>query len=54
MYIFWTGAEKMLNPPDYKKMPLLIATFIALVGIYFAGDLVLSSIVDRVYNSFFV
>jgi hypothetical protein len=54
MYIFWTGAEKMLNPPDYKKMPLLIATFIALAGIYFAGDLVLSSIVDRVYNSFFV
>ena len=54
MYIFWVGAEKILHPPDYKKMPLLIATFITLTGIYIASDLVLSSIVDRIYNSFFV
>ena len=54
MYIFWTGAEKLLNPPDYKKMPLLIAIFIALTGIYIAGDLVLSSLLERIYNSFFV
>jgi hypothetical protein len=54
MYIFWAGAEKILNPPDYKKMPLLIATFISLTGIYIACNLVLSSFVDRIYNSFFV
>jgi hypothetical protein len=54
MYIFWAGAEKILNPPSYKKMPLLIATFIALTGIYIASDLVLSSLVDRIYNSVFV
>jgi hypothetical protein len=54
MYIFWAGAEKILNPPDYKKMPLMISTFIAITGIYIASDLVLSSIVDRIYNSFFV
>jgi hypothetical protein len=54
MYIFWSGAERILNPPSYKKMPLLIATFISLTTIYVASDWVLSSIVDRVYNSFFV
>ena len=54
MYIFWAGAEKFLNPPDYKKMPLLIATFIALTGIYIATNIALSSVVDRIYNSFFV
>jgi hypothetical protein len=54
VYIFWAGAEKILSPPDYKKMPLLISIFIALTGIYIASNLVLSSIVDRIYNSFFV
>jgi Yip1 domain len=53
LYIFWTGAEKMLNPPDYKKMPMLIAVFVVVTGIFFAGNLVLNSIVDRIYFSFF-
>ncbi len=29
LYIFWTGAEKILNPPQYKKIPMLIATIIS-------------------------
>jgi hypothetical protein len=53
-YIFWSGANKMLNPPDYKKMPLLIATFIITTGIFVAGDIVLSSIFDRIYYNFLV
>ena len=53
MYIFWTGVEKMLNPPDYKKMPMLIAIFVFVTGIFFAGNLVLTSITDRIYFSFF-
>jgi len=51
-YIFWTGADKMLNPPDYKKMPLLIATFFVTTGLFVAGDLVLTSIFDRIYYNF--
>jgi hypothetical protein len=53
LYIFWIGAEKFLNPPDYKKTPLLIASFVMIVAIYFAGDIVLTSVFDRIYNSFF-
>jgi hypothetical protein len=54
LYIFWIGAEKTLNPPDYKKMPMLIAVFIAVTGVFIAGNVILTSLVDRVYNSFFV
>jgi hypothetical protein len=52
LYIFWIGAEKILNPPQYKKIPLLIAVTIAFAGIYIATDLLLSMITDRVYYSF--
>jgi hypothetical protein len=53
LFIFWIGAEKILNPPDYKKMPLLIATFITVAGLFFAGNLILTSVIDRIYYSFF-
>jgi hypothetical protein len=53
LYIFWTGTEKMLNPPDYKKMPMLIAIFIVVTGIFFAGNYFLSSIGDRIFFAFF-
>jgi hypothetical protein len=53
MYIFWTGAEKMLNPPDYKKMPLLITIFVVITGFFFAGNWVLTSLTDRIYYLFF-
>lgn len=53
LYIFWIGAEKMLNPPQYKKMPLLIATFITFTAIYIASDLLLTMVADRLYRTFF-
>jgi hypothetical protein len=53
LYIFWIGAEKILNPPQYKKMPLLIASTITFAGIYITTHLLLSMITDRVYYSFF-
>jgi hypothetical protein len=53
MYIFWMGAEKMLNPPDYKKMPMLVAISVALAGFYFAGSWFFTTLIDRVYFSFF-
>jgi len=53
LYIFWTGAEKLVNPPQYKKMPLLIATTITLAVIYVGTNLLLNMLVDKVYYSFF-
>jgi hypothetical protein len=53
LYIFWTGIEKMLTPPQYKKMPLLIATTFTIAGIYIATNLVLTMLMERVYFAFF-
>lgn len=52
-YIFWTGVEKLLTPPQYKKLPLLIATAISLTVIYIATDLLLTMLIDRVYYAYF-
>lgn len=54
LYIFWTGAEKILTPPDYKKLPMLIATVVSVVGIYILSDLILKMLTDKIYNIFFV
>ncbi len=53
LYIFWVGAEKMLNPPHYKKMPMLIATTISMAGIFIGTDLFLTMLIDRSYFAFF-
>lgn len=53
LYIFWTGTEKLLIPPQYKKMPLLIASFIIVAGSYVAISLLLNMLIDRVYYAFF-
>jgi len=53
LYIFWTGIEKLLNPPHYKKMPLLIATTITMTVIYIATSVLLKIIIDKIYYSFF-
>ena len=53
LYIFWIGAEKMLDPPEHKKMPMLVTTFVVVAGLYIAGTFVLTSLTDRVYFAFF-
>jgi hypothetical protein len=52
LYIFWTGAEKIFNPPDYKKMPLLVATSIMAAAVFFTFNWILTSIFDRIYFNF--
>lgn len=54
LYIFWIGTEKILTPPDYKKMPMLIATFVSIIGIYIVSDIILKMLTDKIYNSFFI
>jgi hypothetical protein len=53
LYIFWTGAEKLLNPPQYKKMPLLIATIITISGVYLATSILLNKLIDKIFFAFF-
>jgi hypothetical protein len=53
LYIFWTGAERMLTPPAYKKMPLLIASFITFVAIFIASDFILTKLTDKIFYAFF-
>jgi hypothetical protein len=53
LYIFWVGAVKMLNPPEHKKMPMLVATFIVITGFFISGSIVLSAIIDRFFFKYF-
>jgi hypothetical protein len=53
LYVFWVGVEKLLNPPQKMKMPLLIATTVIMLIIYIVSNVVLSKIIDKVYYSLF-
>jgi hypothetical protein len=53
LYIFWIGTEKMLDPPEHKKMPMLLATFVVVAGFYIAGTILLTSLTDRIYFGYF-
>ena len=53
LYIFWIGVEKMINPPEHKKMPILIATTVSVLVIFFATNWLLSAMLDRIYYTFF-
>ncbi len=52
LFIFWNGMEKLLNPAQYKKVPLLIATVISIAGIYIFTNLVLARLTDMIYFTF--
>lgn len=49
LYIFYTGSEVLLDPPAYKKMPLLIAAFISFTAIYIGLNLLLTMVTDRFF-----
>jgi hypothetical protein len=54
LYILWTGAEKLLSPPQHKKMPLVIASFITIAGIYSVTVIILNMLFERVFYAIFV
>jgi hypothetical protein len=54
LYILWTGSEKLLSPPQHKKMPLVIASFITIAGIYSVTVIILNMLFERVFYAFFV
>jgi hypothetical protein len=53
LFVFWDGMIVMLNPPDHKKIFLLVSTFITIAGIYAAVSIILNLILERFYNAFF-
>ncbi|HLN56462.1 MAG TPA: YIP1 family protein [Bacteroidales bacterium] len=53
LYIFWAGAEKFLDPPQYKKMPLLIATSVLAIFVYVVMNSVLKTILDKIFYALF-
>jgi len=52
LYIFYTGAEKMLNPPEHKKIPMLIAVSVTVIVLFIAANWILTRIIDRIYFTF--
>jgi len=53
LYIFWIGMEVMVNPPDHKKLPMIIATVVSMLIIFFLLQVILSKLTAAVYFSIF-
>ncbi|MDM8002340.1 MAG: hypothetical protein QUS66_05425, partial [Bacteroidota bacterium] len=53
LYIFWTGMEIMVNPPDHKKLPMIIATVVSMLIIFFLLQVILSKLTETVYFAIF-
>jgi hypothetical protein len=53
LYIFLTGMEKMINPPEHKKLPMLIATVISMIIIFGLLQILLSRLTETVYFALF-
>lgn len=49
LYIFWTGAEKMLAPQDHKKIPLVIASAIVVITLWAGFGWFLTQVIERIY-----
>jgi hypothetical protein len=53
LYIFWIGAERILAPPENKKIPLLIGTFLGFIIIFIAADFLFTKLFDKIFYTFF-
>ncbi len=53
LYIFWVGSNELLDPPEYKKRPMVIAIFLLAAAFYISGSWILTQIADRIYYGFF-
>lgn len=53
LYIFWTGVEKMINPPENKKIPMLISVTVVFIVLIVVGNWVLTQVMDKLYFAFF-
>ena len=46
-------SERMLKPPAYKKMPMLISTVVTSVAVFVATSLLFKILIDRIYFKIF-
>ena len=53
LYIFWIGMEVMINPPDHKKLPMIIATVVAMLIIFLLLQVILSKLSQALYFTLF-
>jgi hypothetical protein len=53
LYIFWTGAEIMLKPPQHKRIPLLVSATVVFTATYIAATIFMTMLTDRIFYSFF-
>ncbi len=53
LYILWTGIEKLINPPERKKILLIVSVSIAFIALLFLTNWVLTLAFDKLYFSIF-
>jgi len=53
LYILWTGIEKMLNPPEGKKLGLMISAAATFIVLFLIANWILTLITDKLYFSLF-
>ena len=47
------GIGKMINAPEHKKNPLLIATIATFISLFVIADWLLTRVIDKLYFIFF-
>jgi len=52
LFIFWAGAERMLDPPAHKKVPMLIAASVTVIVLFISINWILTRVFDRIYFAF--
>jgi hypothetical protein len=53
LYIFWIGMETMVNPPDHKKLPMIIAVVVSMLIVFLLLRVILSKLTETVYFGIF-
>ncbi len=53
LYILWIGMETMVNPPDHKKLPMMIAVVVSMLIIFLLLQVILSKLTEAVYFGIF-
>jgi hypothetical protein len=53
IYLFWTGMEIMVSPPEHKKIPMVIATAVVTLAVLLLLQVLLSRLAATVYFAIF-
>lgn len=53
IYLFWAGMEIMVNPPEHKKIPMVIATGVITLGVLLLLQVVLTKLAASAYFAIF-